>query len=252
MRSALLASTYLGAALFLAPHMASAVDATWLGSGTEWTIGTNWSSNPLVPDNMAIFTNNGTPTAVTISNDALTLINAIQFDAGAPVYTFNILGTSRLQIINTGIINNSANAPTFITNNTALLGFSGSSTAGDATIINNAASVNGIAVLEFAQSSTASNATIINNNGIVAFFDSSRADNATIIDNSDLIKTGGFATLAFQQSSKAGNATIINNTGTVASLIPARPTMPRSQRTAAAALSSSTVAPAATHASSPT
>ena len=212
MRSALLASTYLGAALFLAPHMASAVDATWLGPGTEWTSGANWSST--VPDNMATFTNNGAPTAVMISNDAL--INTIQFDAGAPAYTFNIFGTSRLQIINTGIINNSTNAPTFVTNNTALLGFSGSSTAGDATIINNAAPVNGTAVLEFTQSSTAGNATIINNNGIVAFFDFSRADNATIIDNSDLIKTGGFATLAFQQSSKAGNATIINNTGAVA------------------------------------
>jgi hypothetical protein len=59
-RVALLAGVGLGALAVLAPDGAYAVDGTWLGgqppSVTEWNQGSNWSSNPTVPDDIATFT----------------------------------------------------------------------------------------------------------------------------------------------------------------------------------------------------
>ena len=88
-RAALLGSAWLGALAVVAPGAAHAVDGTWTGPGSEWTVGTNWSSTPTVPDNTATFTNNiGAPTSVTISNNAA--INTIEFDAAAPAYSFTV------------------------------------------------------------------------------------------------------------------------------------------------------------------
>jgi hypothetical protein len=84
---------------------AHAVDGTWTGPGSEWTTGTNWSSTPTVPDGTATFTGN-LPTSVTISDDAS--INTIQFNAGAPQYSFSISGGVGpiFNINGTGIVNN--------------------------------------------------------------------------------------------------------------------------------------------------
>src|SRR5438876_1666050 len=68
-RAALLGSVWLGALAMLAPSPAHAVDGTWTGPGTQWTVGTNWSSTPpnTVPDDIATVTNSpGAPTSVTI------------------------------------------------------------------------------------------------------------------------------------------------------------------------------------------
>src|SRR6476469_4340976 len=65
-RAALLGSVCIGALALLVPRTAHAVDGTWQGPGAEWTIGTNWSSSPTVPDGTATFNNNGAPTSVTI------------------------------------------------------------------------------------------------------------------------------------------------------------------------------------------
>ena len=94
-RAALLGSVWLGALAISVPSLAQPVDGTWLGGGApvsnEWTQGNNWNSTPTpntVPDNTATFTNNGAPTLVTISNDAL--INTIEFTAAAPAYSFTV------------------------------------------------------------------------------------------------------------------------------------------------------------------
>src|SRR5512132_3709751 len=65
-RAALLGSVCIGALAMLVPETAHALDGNWQGPGAEWTIGTNWSSSPNVPDGTATFTNNGAPTSVTI------------------------------------------------------------------------------------------------------------------------------------------------------------------------------------------
>jgi hypothetical protein len=128
---------------------ARAVDGIWMGPGTEWTTGTNWSSTPTVPDNTAIFQNNLAPTSLTISANAS--INTIQLDAGAPAYSF--INNTVFNINGTGIVNNSASAPSFANNN--VLFFNNASTAGNATINNNQ-------VLRFFNTATAGNATITN------------------------------------------------------------------------------------------
>src|SRR6516165_8356261 len=177
-RVALLVGISFAALATLAP-LAHAVDGTWTGPAAEWTDGTNWSSNPDVPDTAATFTNNGAPTSVTISDDAS--INAIQFTARAPAFNFTTSGTGITFDVNgTGIVNNSAFAPTFTNNDN--LNFNNASSAGNAVITNN----NG-AVLSFNNNSTAANATITTNSGgLTQFNDNSTGGNAQFITH-----TGG-------------------------------------------------------------
>jgi outer membrane autotransporter protein len=117
-RAALLAGVSCAALALLAPGAVYAqVDGTWQGPGAEWTDGTNWSSNPDVPDNTATFDNNGAPTSVTISNDAE--IATMQFTAAAPAYSFTISSAFTIA----GIDNSSAFAPSFILNSGGVLSF---------------------------------------------------------------------------------------------------------------------------------
>jgi outer membrane autotransporter protein len=154
-RAALLAGVSLAALVTLMPNAAHAVDGTWSGPGAEWTDGTNWNSNPAVPDDTATFTNNGAPTSVTISNDAS--INTIQFTAGAPAFDFTTSGTGTTFNVNgTGIINSSPFAPSFTNNDN--LNFNGVSSAGNAIIINNS-------LVSFNDNSTGGNAQFITNAG---------------------------------------------------------------------------------------
>src|SRR5690349_15844604 len=88
---------------------AHAQDGTWTGPGAEWTIGVNWSSSPTVPDNNAIFINNGAPTSVSISNDAS--INTLTFGSNAPGYSFAIGNGANLTLGN--VDNTSAFNPAF-------------------------------------------------------------------------------------------------------------------------------------------
>jgi autotransporter-associated beta strand protein len=199
MRAYLLATT--AAAALLAATSAHATDGTWQGPGAEWTTGTNWSSTPTVPDNTATFTNNGAPTAVTIS--ASTSINTMVFAPAAPAYSFTLGGSAAFTIAGAGIVNTSSNAPNFFVGPISTLSFTNNSTAGNAVITNNAGGFS--AVTSFFNSSTAGNATIINTNlGFTSFNDNSTAGNATITSSSR-----GF--LAFLGSATAGNANITNN-----------------------------------------
>src|SRR5262245_15121787 len=101
LRATLLASVWLGASAMSVPATAH-VNGTWTGPGAEWTTGTNWSSSPTVPDNIATFTNNGAPTSVTISNT--TSIGTIQFNAAAPAYSFTV-NFAIFEINGSGIVN---------------------------------------------------------------------------------------------------------------------------------------------------
>jgi autotransporter-associated beta strand protein/T5SS/PEP-CTERM-associated repeat protein len=99
---------------------AYAVDATWIGVGSEWTTGTNWSSSPTVPNGIATFTNNNAPTAVTISGT--TSITTLKFTAAAPAYSFAI-GNAATFTINgpNGTVNASSFNPAFSVNAGATL-----------------------------------------------------------------------------------------------------------------------------------
>ena len=126
---------------------ARAVDGMWLASPAtpNWNTGTNWSSSPSVPDGTASFGASNT-TSLTFSATT-TSIGTIQFNAGAPAYTFTLTTTPLLipqLIVNgQGIVNNSSNPPTFILNNPAVAGdpnmltFQNAATAGNANVIAN-------------------------------------------------------------------------------------------------------------------
>src|SRR6516225_8133937 len=215
-RVALLAGVSLAALATLAP-VAHAVDGTWTGPAAEWTDGTNWSSNPNVPDNAATFTNNPAPTSVTISDDAS--INTIQFTAGAPAFNFTTSGTGITFNVNgTGIVNDSAFAPSFINNDN--LNFNTASSAGNAVIVNN----NG-GVLLFNNNSTAGNATITTNNGAVTQFnDNSTGGNAQfittaggIVDFSNTAGPAGDGNISAGSIAGAGNYYLGSNQLTVGS-----------------------------------
>jgi len=160
MRAYLLATT--AAAALLAATSAHAQDATWLlnpGSRT-FNTATNW--NPaVVPTNTAIFGASNT-TLISFQPFTTTSIGTLQFNPDAPAYFFATsdgLFTS-ISVTGAGIVDNSANAPTFIVGNQANLSFRNASTAGDATIITNAG---GITI--FADSATGGNARLIANAG---------------------------------------------------------------------------------------
>jgi hypothetical protein len=176
---------------------AYAQNATWiLNPGSSvWNTATNWTPQT-VPTGTASFGSSST-TSITFFNPAL--IGTIQFNAGAPAYSFDITGET-LGLIGAGIVNNSSNAPTFFTAGGGAE-FLNTSTAGNATIINNAGTI------FFFNTSTAGIATITTNNGGTTNFDNfSAAANATITTNN-----GGITN--FTNFSAAGNATITNNGG---------------------------------------
>jgi len=236
----------IGAGLLMAAP-AVAQDATWLATpgSNDFNTGTNWSTTS-VPTGTASFGGSNT-TALSLSSD--TSLGSLQFNAGAPAYTFD-LGGFGLTLTGAGIVNHSSNAPTF---NTGLL-FLNASTASNAIIVNtssgsfvstlfndsssaaNASITNNyLAGTVFSSTSTAANATIDNSFGITEFQNSSTAANATINNafaatsgatyffdastaaNATITTSAGGATV-FYSTSTAGNATIIN-TGVNASTI---------------------------------
>jgi autotransporter-associated beta strand protein len=179
LRPVLLANVCLASLAMLTPGAAQTVDGTWTGGvaplPNEWTQGTNWTSSPTVPDRTATFTNNGAPTAVTISNT--TSINTIQFTSSAPAYAFSVNG-ALLSIDGAGIVNASASTPTF-TNNGAVT-FTNASSAGTSAFV-----TNGGFLLSFTDTSTAGTATITTNNlGLTQFTSNSTGGDARFINNS--------------------------------------------------------------------
>ena len=160
MRTYLLST--VAAAALLAATSARAQDATWLlnpGSGS-FNTATNW--NPaVVPTNTAIFDASNT-TFILFQPFTTTSVATLQFNSGAPAYSFATsepLFTS-ISVTGAGIVDNSSNAPTFIVGNQANLSFRNASTAGNATIITNAG---GITI--FADGATGGNARFIANAG---------------------------------------------------------------------------------------
>jgi len=204
----LLASTCLAAI------EAHAADGTWLGGGapsaTEWTQANNWTSNPSLPTGTATF---GASAFTSVGISSAITIGTMQFNAGAPAYTFTGGGVVPIDFTGAGIVNNSSFAPTLINQ---FITFHNSSSAGNANITNPSgiftfqdtstaanSTIDNEATLQFLNAATAGNATITNND-TTEFSNTSTAGTATITNNS---------TLRFQDTSSAGNATIINNAG---------------------------------------
>jgi hypothetical protein len=105
---------------------AHAQNATWNTNpgSSDWNTNTNWTPQ-IVPTGRASFDSSNT-TSITFSNIAF--VGTIQFNAGAPAYSFSIGSTITINIIGAGIVNNSSNTPAFTLSNLASLNFHFSST----------------------------------------------------------------------------------------------------------------------------
>jgi hypothetical protein len=123
MRTHLLATT--AAVALLAATSAHAQNATWLlnpGSGI-FNTATNW--NPaVVPTNTATFGASNT-TSIAFLPFTVTSIGTLQFNPGAPAYSFTTFAPlfTPIRITGAGIVNDSSNPPTFIVGNQADLLF---------------------------------------------------------------------------------------------------------------------------------
>lgn len=179
------------AMLFASVRLAIAQDATWVGgtAGNDYSSGANWTpaTTPTGTATFATNTNNNIPISL------LATVGAWSF-TGTSAYTFTIGGNSEVSFTGAGI--NVGGGSVNIINNWAL--FQNSSTAGSASITNNAQTA-------FLNSSSAGAASIINN-GTVQFSQSSTAGSATVTTNNAAI-------VHFLDTSTGGNARFITNTG---------------------------------------
>src|SRR5476651_1468043 len=133
--------------------VAHATDGTWGGtSDGEWTDGSNWSSNPVVPDNIATFNNTASTTSI-FNNGGFVSINTMTFTGTAPAFDFSI--NNGFLLAGTGIQNASASTQTF----------------------------NVFDTLFFINSSTVTGAVAINNFGFTTLFNNSSTGTATIVNN---------------------------------------------------------------------
>jgi fibronectin-binding autotransporter adhesin len=128
----------VGSAMLVAAPAALAQDATWLTTpaSDNFSTPTNWTPGA-VPTGFATF---GGSSVTTLTFSGSRNIDGFIFSSGAPAYTFNLTTGVGLRFHTDGIINNSANAPTFNVSNSPLI-FDDSSTAGNAIINLNAGSV---------------------------------------------------------------------------------------------------------------
>jgi len=112
-----LLTTTSALALGLNVGAAHAQNAAWnpAPGSNDWDTGGNWTP-AAVPSDTATF-GPSNKTSLTFSA-ATTNINTLQFNAGAPSYTFTLSANNFFNINGAGIVNNSANQPTFALTNT--------------------------------------------------------------------------------------------------------------------------------------
>jgi outer membrane autotransporter protein len=125
-----------------------------------WNTDSNWLP-ATVPTNIATFGASNT-TSIAFLPFIVTSIGTLQFNPGAPPYSFTTFAPlfTPIRITGAGIVNDSSNPPTFIVGNQADLLFLNTSTAGNATIITNAGGITG-----FEDGATGGNARFITNAG---------------------------------------------------------------------------------------
>lgn len=204
---------------------ATAAGFFWIGPANgEWNNAANWSptSIPISNDDYAIF-NSGGGTPIAISNAPNIL--KLQFEAGAPAYTFDVNGF--LQLRGAGVENLSASVNRFdVSGNLRFLNSASSAnsilttTAGGLTEFNDTSSAGTSSLnvsgtsgsqgrVNFSNSATAGSSTItINPYGAVTFLNGSTAGSANISLNADAALN---SSLAFRNQSRAGTATITSS-----------------------------------------
>jgi autotransporter-associated beta strand protein len=177
---------------------AQAQSAMWSASPSSnvWNTASNWVEG-VVPTNTATF-GASSITAIQFLPSAATQIETLQFNPGAPAYTFSDFPPffTSIRITGAGIVNNSSNPPTFIVGSQENLLFLNASTAGNAIIITNAGGITG-----FENSATGGNARFVTNAG--GAFDITSLSNGGMTAGS--IEGAGSFFLGFNQLTVGSN-----------------------------------------------
>jgi outer membrane autotransporter protein len=126
----------------------------------SWNTASNWVP-AVVPTGTAIFGASNTR-SILFPPFTVTSIGTLQFNPGAPAYTFTTSAPlfTPIRITGLGIVNDSSNPPTFIVGNAADLIFLNASTTGNAIIITNAGGITA-----FEDSATGGTARFVTNAG---------------------------------------------------------------------------------------
>jgi autotransporter-associated beta strand protein len=218
----------------IATVSAYAGSATWSFNGTGiWNTATNWTPNsvPNGPSDVATFE---TSTQRSVSFSAITEVNSIVFNPGAPAFTISNDPFHQVTISGAGIINNSGLTQQFLAANDGAFApdqvespafpewtFRNSATAGSQTVftVTGGQSETGVGGnVDFYDSTSADHATFVVGGSSgeaydteLGFYGSSTAANATIRlqRNSNLQVTG------FQSSPTLGEAVITNTEGKI-------------------------------------
>ncbi len=171
---ATLSLAYSAHEVFLILTAAATPPLAWKAApgSSDWNTGTNWTTNTVPTATDIAQFNTSTITTINI-RQAGTAVGALQFNAGAPAYTFNVTGTSgvpsSLIISGSGVADISGNAPTFVVSGVAnalgTLQFTNGSTADDSVIVTNA-----FGQTVFSNNSTPGLARFITNAGGVVDF----------------------------------------------------------------------------------
>src|ERR1700677_1626126 len=102
----------------------------------DWNTPGNWTPASVPTTGTAIF---DLSNATTVGVSAPATVGSLQFNTGAPVYSFHLTSPAVFEINGTGVINNSlTTTPSFVNDDGSLV-FENSSTAANAMIVTNAA-----------------------------------------------------------------------------------------------------------------
>jgi fibronectin-binding autotransporter adhesin len=104
-----------------------------------WNVVSNWTGASTVPSGSAAVAEFSAAKVATVNYNTTSTIGALQFDAGAPTYTFNILSGDALTLAGAGIDNRSSSVPVF--NVTGRMNFTNSASASLAALVANSGGV---------------------------------------------------------------------------------------------------------------
>jgi autotransporter-associated beta strand protein len=216
--------------ILLNPIPLLAGSATWNFSpaSSDWNTAANWTP-PTVPNGPSDIATFESSNVNSVSLSSSVTLNGIVFEAGASEFMITSPSAFATFLINgVGITNNSGIEQTFVADapgrDQGEVSFAGSATAGNATYLNNGASVRGSfgGGTTFFNTSTAGTGTFIADGGHansaagggVIFFDSSSASTATFVIDGGTVNgaTGGH--VEFANTSTADHATLTANGGT--------------------------------------
>jgi len=195
----------------------------------DWNTAANWTP-PTVPNGTADVATFAGSNITDVFLSAATGLDGIVFDSGASAFHISASPTAPLTFSGTGVTNNSTSMQNFMiqsdaTGQIGFLSFLDSASAGNLTsytIMGATEGQPGFAILQFTGNSTAGNGTFVNQGsavylnfqpGVIDFFGSSTAGAGNFTNEAGTTRSAPGGVIHFYDESSAGSATFVNNGG---------------------------------------